>query len=511
MSKKGMVYIIGAGPGDPGLITLRGVECIAEAEVIVYDYLVAPEILRHAGKDARLIYAGKQGGKHTLSQWEINDLLVAEASKGAIVARLKGGDPFIFGRGGEEAEALREKGILFEIVPGISSAVAVPAYAGIPLTHRSHTVSVAFVTGHEDPTKGKSDLNWPTLAGIGTLVFLMGVKNLPVITENLIGAGKDPKTPAALIRWGTTSRQQTLTGTLNDIAQKAKENEFAPPSVFVVGGVVGLRETMNWFETKPLFGRGIVITRPERQAEDLARLLRAGGARVINFPVIQIVPPGDWTPLDRAIDRLEGYSWIIFTSANGVAFFFKRLRELGKDIRELKGVRIATIGPATASAVEALGINVDLVPEEFISEGVVRAFAGEKLDGCRVLLPRAKEARDVIPKGLAKMGAIVDVAAAYRTIKADSDPSELLKLFKNGEVDVITFTSPSTVVNFLKIMGDDFKLPSKVRIATIGPITEAAAKKAGLPVHIRQERYTITELVEAIVATFEGLKDGYSI
>ena len=500
MAGKGMVYIIGAGPGDPGLITLRGVECIAEAEVIVYDYLVAPEILRHAGKDARLIYAGKQGGKHTLSQWQINDLLVAEAKKGAIVARLKGGDPFIFGRGGEEAEVLRENGIPFEIVPGISSAAAVPAYAGIPLTHRSHTVSVAFVTGHEDPKKGKSDLDWPTLAGIGTLVFLMGVKNLPVIAENLIRAGKDPQTPAALIRWGTTSRQQTLTGTLSDIAQKAEEKGFAPPSVFVIGTVVGLRETMNWFETKPLFGRGIVITRPEPQAEDLARLLRARGARVIHFPVIQIVPPGDWAPLDRAIDRLEGYRWIIFTSANGVAFFFERLRERGKDIRELKGVRIATIGPATASAVEALGINVDLVPEEFISEGVVRAFAGHDLQGCRILLPRAAEARDVIPEGLARMGATVDVATAYRTIKADRDPSELRKLLANGEVDVITFTSPSTVHNFLKIMGSAFELPPNVRIATIGPVTEAAAKKAGLPTHIRQQRYTITKLVDAIAA-----------
>lgn len=497
-----MVYIIGAGPGDPGLITLRGVECIAEAEVIVYDYLAAPEILRHARKDARVIYAGKQGGKHTMSQWQINDLLIAEASEGAIVARLKGGDPFIFGRGGEEAEALRKNGIPFEIVPGISSAIAVPAYAGIPLTHRNHTASVAFVTGHEDPTKAKSELHWPTLAGIGTLVFLMGVKNLPVIAENLIHAGKDPKTPAALIRWGTTPRQQTLAGTLGDIAKKAEQNGFTPPSVFVVGDVVGLREEMNWFETKPLFGRGIVITRPEKQAEELAKLLAAHGARVIRFPVIEIVPPADWVPLDNAINGLEDYRWIIFTSANGVAFFFRRLHELGKDIRELKGIKIATIGPATASAILALGINVDMVPDEFISEGVVQAFAGHDLRGCRMLLPRAAEARDVIPEGLVRMGATVDVAAAYRTIKADRDNSDLFKLFRNGEVDVITFTSPSTVVNFLKIMGDDFKLPSKVKIATIGPVTEAAAKKAGLPVHIRQQRYTIHQLVDAIVAHF---------
>jgi uroporphyrinogen III methyltransferase/synthase len=504
MTNKGRVYIIGAGPGDPGLITLRGVECIADADVIVYDYLVAPEILSHARSDARFIYAGKQGGNHTLSQWQINALLVAEAEGGATVARLKGGDPFIFGRGGEEAEALREKGIPFEVIPGISSAVAVPAYAGIPLTHRGHTVSVAFATGHEDPTKGKSDLDWPTLAGIGTLVFLMGVKNLPSITENLIGAGKEPSTPAALIRWGTTTRQQTLTGTLGDISEKAEKSGFAPPSIFVVGTVVGLRETMNWFETRPLFGRGIVITRPEKQAGELARLLRLRGARVIHFPVIQIVPPEDFSALDAAIGVLDSYRWIVFTSANGVSFFFRRLRELGRDVRDLKGVKIATIGPATASAVEAMGITVDLVPDEFISEGVVRAFAGHDLQGARVLLPRALEARDVIPEGLAAMGATVDVAVTYRTIAAQTNHAELMKFMEEGVVDAVTFTSPSTVFNFLKIMGEDFKLPDGVKVATIGPVTEAAALKAGFPVHIRQERYTIPELVDAIAASFEG-------
>ena len=498
MTGKGRVYIIGAGPGDPGLITLRGVQCIREADVIIYDHLVSPEILRHAGEKTRLIYAGKQGGDHTLSQWEINNLLVAEAGQGAIVARLKGGDPFIFGRGGEEAEVLRGARIPFEVVPGISSAVAVPAYAGIPLTHRNHTVSVAFVTGHEDPTKGKSDLDWPTLAGIGTLVILMGVKNLPAIAENLIRDGKDAATPAALIRWGTTPDQETLTGTLGDIAQKAEERRFSPPSIFVVGGVVGLRETLNWFETKPLFGRGIVITRPEAQAEELSELLRAGGARVIQFPVIRIAPPDSWEELDGAIDRLESYRWIIFTSANGVAFFFRRLRERGRDIRDLKGIRIATIGPATASAVETLGIRVDLLPEEFISEGVVKAFAGEDLRGRRVLLPRAEQARDVIPKGLAKMGADVDVATAYRTVRSDRNAAELESFLAEDKVDVITFTSPSTVANFLGIMGPDFHLPSKVRIACIGPVTETAARRAGLPVDILQERYTIPGIVEAL-------------
>jgi len=508
MTKRGRVYIIGAGPGDPGLITLRGVECIEEADVIIYDYLVNPEILRHARPDARRIYAGKREGEHTFPQDEINRRLVEEAESGAVVARLKGGDPFIFGRGGEEAEALRAAGIPFEIVPGVTSAVAVPAYAGIPLTHRNHTVSVAFVTGHENPAKGKSGLDWPTLAGIGTLVFLMGVKNLPVIAENLIRCGKEPATPAALIRWGTTPDQQTLSGTLGDIARKAQESRFLPPAVFVVGGVAGLRETLNWFETKSLFGRGIVITRPEAQAEGFAKLLRARGARVILFPVIRIGPPVSWAELDAAIDRLESYRWIIFTSANGVVFFFRRLRELGRDIRDLKGIRIATIGPATAAAVETLRIRVDLVPEEFVSEGVVRAFAGKDLQGCRVLLPRAKEARDVIPEGLVKMGATVDVATTYRTVRSDRGAAELLSFLDEGKVDAITFTSPSTVRHFLGIMGPDFRLPPKVRIACIGPVTEAAARKAGLPVDILQQRYTIPELVNTIAAYFEKEKGG---
>jgi uroporphyrinogen III methyltransferase/synthase len=344
MGEKGKVYIIGAGPGDPGLITLRGAECIREAEVIIYDHLVNPDILRHAGEKAVMIYAGKQGGDHTLSQDEINRRLVEEAGRGAVVARLKGGDPFIFGRGGEEAEVLREAGIPFEIIPGVTSAIAVPAYAGIPLTHRGHTSTVAFVTGHEDPTKGKSDIDWPALAGIGTLVFLMGVKNLAAIAENLIRCGKDAATPAALIRRGTTPEQETLIGALGDIAQKAGDHRFAAPAILVVGGVVGLREAMNWFETKPLFGRGIVITRPEAQAEAFAELLRAEGARVIPFPVIRIAPPESWGPLDQALKRLETYHWIVFTSANGVSSFFRRLREEGRDLRDLKGIRMTGKG-----------------------------------------------------------------------------------------------------------------------------------------------------------------------
>ena len=501
MSKKGKVYIVGAGPGDPGLITLRGIQCIAEADVVVYDYLANEEFLSRAGKDARMIYVGKKGGDHTLPQGEINQVLVDEARKGNVVARLKGGDPFIFGRGGEEVEVLREAGIAFEVIPGVTSAIAVPAFAGIPLTHRGYTSTVAFVTGHEDPTKEKSDIDWAKLSGIGTLVFLMGVKNLASIARNLVAGGKSPETPSALIRWGTTPDQETLTGTLADIAAKAKKRGFSPPSILVVGEVVSLRTRLGWFETKPLFGRGVVITRPEEQAAEFARLLSAEGARVILFPTIRIVPPASWEDVDRALGNLESYQWIIFTSANGVKHFFRRLRETGRDVRDLKGIRICTIGPATAAAVEGMGIRVDIVPGEYISEGIVKAFRDVDLEGKRVLLPRAQEARDVIPEGLSKLGASVDAVTVYRTVRSGSRKEELRTLLDAGKVDVITFTSPSTVNNFREIMGGA-ALPETVRVACIGPVTAAAAKKNGFAVDIFQEEFTIPGMVESLVDHF---------
>ena len=499
VANKGKVYIIGAGPGDPGLFTIKGLRCLKEADVIIYDYLVNEEIIHQAKESARLIYAGKKGGAHTIPQDEINRLLLEEARQGNVVARVKGGDPFIFGRGGEEAEILAQAGIPFEIVPGVTSAAAVPAYAGIPLTHRGHTSTVAFVTGHEDATKEESDIDWKCLAGLGTVVFLMGVKNLGRIAANLMAHGKHADTPAALIRWGTTEDQETLTGTISDIAGKAEERHFSPPAVLVVGGVVDLRSLLNWYETKPLFGKGIVITRPEAPAEELASLLHAEGARVINFPTIKIVPPISYDGLDRAIAELPAYQWIIFTSANGVVFFLRRLKELGRDIRDLKGLRICTIGPATAAQLEHLGIRVDLVPDEFISEGVVKAFEKINLRRSRMLLPRAEMARDVIPEGLAKLGTKVDVVTAYRTVNSGKDKSELEKLMNDGKVDVITFTSPSTVHNFMEIMGRDYATPKGIKIACIGPVTAAAVKKAGLPTDIIQERYTIPGLVETLI------------
>lgn len=500
----GKVYIIGAGPGDPELITVKGLRCIREADVLIYDHLVSEELLCHAKDSIRLIYAGKQGGDHTLSQDEINHRLVEEAGKGKIVARVKGGDPFIFGRGGEEAEVLAKAGIPFEVVPGVTSAIAVPSYAGIPLTHRGYTSTLAFVTGHEDPAKEKSDIDWGALAGIGTLVFLMGVKNLPGIVAGLIAHGKDPETPAALIRWGTTADQETLSAALADIVERAEEKKFLPPAILVVGRVVGLRDPLDWFEQKPLFGKGVVITRPEAQTAQMRELLQRQGARAISFPTIRIVEPESRDALDQALNGLESYDWLIFTSANGVRFFFKRLQETGRDLRDLKGIRICTIGPATASTLEAMGIRVDLVPDSYVSEGVVKAFEKHDLNGRRILLPRAETARDVIPEGLAALGAAVDVVTVYRTVVSDRKKEELEPLIAAGKVDVITFTSPSTVTSFMQIMGKDFLLPPQIRIACIGPVTAAAVKKSGLPVDIMREEFTIPGLVEALIEFFKG-------
>jgi uroporphyrinogen III methyltransferase / synthase len=503
-TKTGKVYIIGAGPGDAGLITLKAIESLRLADVVVYDNLVNEELLKYAPATARFIYAGKKGGDHTLTQDKINELLAKEALAGNTVARLKGGDPFIFGRGSEEAEVLKEQSVPFEVIPGVTSAIAVPAYAGIPLTHRGITSTVAFITGHEDPTKDKSDIDWQALVGIGTLVFLMGVKNIGQITQALITHGKLSDTPAALIRRGTTPDQAVLTGTLATIVDLSEANNFKPPAILVVGKVVELRETLQWFDNKQLFGKGVVITRPEKQADDLARLLEKEGARVIHFPTIKITNPQDWSGLDAAVNKLDTYNWLIFTSANGVQYFFERLKEQHKDIRELKGIKICCIGPATAGQIEARGLKVDLVPEKFIAEGILQSFSAQNLQGQKILLPRAAEARDVLPAGLEKMGAAVDIVTAYETVNSGKKKEELLKLLEDDQIDVITFTSSSTVTNFLQIMGKDFVCPSKIKIACIGPVTEATARKAGLNVDIRQEEYTMDGLVQGLVKYYKN-------
>ncbi len=503
----GKVYLIGAGPGDPGLITVKGLECVQKADVIIYDYLANERLLDHRRPDAELIYVGKQGSRHTLPQDEINALIVKKAREGKYVARLKGGDPFIFGRGGEEAEELADNGVPFEVVPGVTAATAVPTYAGIPLTHREHTASVAFVTGHEDPTKEESRLHWDKLAtGIGTLVFFMGMKNLQRIIDNLVGHGRSPETPVALIQWGTRTDQRVVTGTLSDIVPKVKEAKLGPPAIIVVGEVVRLRQKLNWFESRPLFGKRIVVTRSREQASVFSEMLIDRGATPIEIPSISVVPPSSWAEMDKALDEIETYHGVIFTSANAIRFFIQRLRERGKDIRELKGVMICAVGPRTAEEIEQYGLKADLVPSEYKAEGVLAALGGEKVKGKRFLIPRAKVAREIIPDGLRKLGAEVTVAVAYENVKPAGDVERIKKLFEDRKIAAVTFTSSSTVNNFVEILGQkEYKTVLKgAVIACIGPVTAKTADEYGIKTDIMPKDYTIPALVEAMVEYFKN-------
>jgi uroporphyrinogen III methyltransferase / synthase len=506
-SNPGKVYLVGAGPGDPGLITVKGMQCIQEADVLVYDYLASPMLLAHASPTAEKIYVGKKGGDHTLSQTEINALIVEKARGGQMVARLKGGDPFVFGRGGEEAQELFEAGISFEVVPGVTSAVAAPAYAGIPLTHRDHNSTVAFVTGHEDPTKAQSSIDWSALAtGIGTLVFFMGVKNLPNIVEQLTTHGRPSSTPVALVRWGTTSKQQTVTGTLETIVADVEKAGLKAPSIIIVGGVVNLRPQLKWFEERPLFGKTVVVTRARRQASALTRRLMDIGARCLEFPTIEITAPESFEPMDTAIDTISDYEWLVFTSVNGVGYFFDRLHAKGLDSRALGHLKTAAIGPATAKRLGEFGLHSDIIPETYRAESVVAAFKKEEMTDQRVLLPRAEQARPVLPVELQKMGARVDEITAYRTRIAQNNTGELIAELENGRVDVITFTSSSTVTNFMELLPPERarELLAGVSLASIGPITTETAEKLGLSMDITADTYTIPGLCKAIVEGVDG-------
>ena len=501
----GKVYLVGAGPGDPELITLKGLECIKNADVIIYDYLASPGLLKHAREHAEIIYVGKKGGDHTLSQDRINALIAEKAQKGFTVARLKGGDPFIFGRGGEEAEVLIDARIPFEIIPGVTSAIAAPAYAGIPLTHRKFTSTIAFVTGHEDSTKAESNIDWAALAkGIGTIVFLMGVKNLPHITNRLMHHGMPPDTPVALVRWGTTPKQTTVSGTLDTIVERTKAAGLKPPAIIVVGHVVKLREKMRWFETRPLMGQCIVVTRAREQASDLVKRLSDLGAECLECPTIKVSPPQDVKPLDRAMENLSSYDWLIFTSVNGVNFFFERLFQKNKDVRALKDIHTAVIGPATEKRLFDFGLKSDIVPESYRAESVVKAFAGKDVTGRKILLPRAKEARPVLPLELKKMGAVVDEVTAYCTHAVKDNTDVLSARLKERSIDMITFTSSSTVKNFRALFpNEDLKdLMRGVTIASIGPVTADTARDLGFDVHIIAESYTIPGLCQAILTHF---------
>jgi uroporphyrinogen III methyltransferase/synthase len=506
--KPGIVYIVGAGPGDPGLITVRGLECLRACDVVVYDHLAQPSLLEAVPTSAERIYVGKQAGRHTLKQGEINRLLVARARAGLRVVRLKGGDPFIFGRGGEEAEELAAAGVPFEVVPGITAAIGAGAYAGMPLTHRDYASSVTFVTGHEDPTQSKSDIPWDLLGRAGgTLVFFMGVGRLAALCDQLMAHGRPARTPAAVVEWATTPRQRTVTATVGTIADRARAAGVNPPALLIVGDIVRLRRHLAWFERRPLFGRRIVVTRSRHQASDLRRRLEELGAEVIEFPTIRLEPPRSERALRDAARHLGRYDWIVFTSANGVERFIEVvLEENGGDIRAFGRARIAAIGPATREAVERYHLAVALQPARYVAEEVVAAMsAAEDLDALRILVPRAEEARQALPEGLRKAGARVDVIPGYRTVPdKPANAPELIKNMLGGRVDFVTFTSSSTVTNFVCAVGARriHQIAAKTRLASIGPITSETLHKHRLAPAVEAREYTIDGLVEAIRRCF---------
>ncbi|MGC7870944.1 uroporphyrinogen-III C-methyltransferase [Desulfosporosinus sp. SYSU MS00001] len=501
---KGYVYLVGAGPGDPKLITLKGSECIAKADVLVYDRLASRRLLNLARPECELIYVGKSPDRHTLKQDEINQLLVTKGLEGKIVTRLKGGDPFVFGRGGEEAEALLEAGIPFEVVPGITSAISVPAYAGIPVTHRDLTSSFAVITGHEDPTKNETAIQWNHIArSHGTLVFLMGMENLPLIAQKLMENGKEPSTPVGIIQWGTRPEQRTLVGSLSNIAEKVKEEGFTNPSIIIVGEVVSLREKLQWFEKKPLFGQRIIVTRARHQASELSQAIEALGGEAWEFPTIEIAPPTDGSLLLKALKELKSFQWLIFTSVNGVETFFAELLKQQGDVRDLAGIELVAIGPATKAALEKRGLRVAFVPEEYRAEKVVEGLRHRVKAGDKVLLARAEEARNILPDSLKAMGVEVWDVPAYKTILGNANRADLQRMLQNKEIDRVTFTSSSTVKNFIKLLDGKIELLQNVVLYSIGPITSATAREMGLTIHREASEYTIQGLVEALL---EGKK-----
>jgi uroporphyrinogen III methyltransferase / synthase len=493
---KGLCILAGAGPGDIGLVTLRAREALEQAEVVVYDYLCNPEILKWVPTNAEIVFAGKKSGQHTLRQEEITRFLVDKTKEGKRVVRLKGGDPFVFGRGGEEAEALAAANLRFEIVPGVSSAIAVPAYAGIPLTHRDLASSFTVFTGHEDPAKVETAIDYQALvAGKGTLVMLMGMDRLGSIVPELLTNGADSRLPVALIRWGTTGRQETLTGNLGSIV--AASVGFEPPAIAVFGRVVELRDKLRWFEQRPLFGRRIVVTRTRKQASALSGKLRALGADVYEIPTIRVEPPENLMEFGELVRDAFQYDWLIFTSVNGVDAFFDMFYRLYDDSRSIGNVKIAAIGPATAQRVRDLHLAVDLQPKEFIAEAIINGLVElGSVENLKILVVRAFGAREVLPKRLAELGAIVDQAIAYRTVPETKDTSGALERFQAEAADLITFTSSSTVENFLALK---LPWPPNMKTASIGPVTSETMRKHGLSVDVEAARYDVDGLVGAVL------------
>jgi uroporphyrinogen III methyltransferase / synthase len=503
-----LIYLIGSGPGDPGLFTLKGLRCLQEADAVVYDRLAPESLLKYVKPGAELIYVGKKPeDNQAMKQEEINTLLVDLGRAGKTVVRLKGGDPYVFGRGGEEALALIGAGLPFEVVPGVTSGIAAPAYAGIPVTHRGVSTSVAFVTGHEDPTKGRSDVDWARIANAAdTLVLYMGVGRLREISAGLVSAGRSPGTSVAVIRWGTVPEQRTITGTLEDIADKVAEANLRPPAITVVGDVVALREAgLDWYERRPLFGRRVVVTRARAQAGELSVELERLGAEVLEFPTIEVRPPDDLGPLDEAIRDLDSFDWLVFTSVNGVEAFVERLERHGLDLRAVpRDAKVAAIGPATAERVRETGLRVVVVPREFRAEALIEELAGDELAGKRVLIPRARVAREILPDKLREAGAEVVVPPAYESVPSSEGKDELARRLEVGEVDCVTFTASSTVENFVGAFGEGEarRLLSGTRVACIGPITADTARGRGIRVDVEAREYTIPGLVEAVADLF---------
>ncbi len=496
----GRVVLVGAGPGDPGLLTLRAAQALGDADVLLYDALASDPIVALVPATCERIYVGKRGGTHEMPQDEIEALMIARARAGKRVVRLKGGDPFVFGRGGEEAQTLHDAGIPFEIVPGISSAIAAPAYAGIPVTHREINPAFTVATGHEDPTKPQSTLDWSKLADPHrTLVLLMAMGNLAQIGARLIECGLSAQTPVAVIQDGTRPTQRTVTGTLSTIAEDVRREGLHAPAIVVVGQVVALREKLRWFDRMPLFGKRVLITRPAHQAQEFARALYARGVEPILASTIAIVPPDDVAAAHRAIDDLAGYRWVVFTSQNGVDAFFDRLAALDSDARYIGATRVAAIGTKTAERLRAFGVRADLVPAAFVSEEIARALLAASHSGDRVLIFRAQEARDVLPQMLEDAGRVPHVVAAYKTI-VDVDP-ELAQ--KAARADVFTFTSASTVRGFVELLGGTEAARGAARgklIACIGPITAQAADELGLHVDVVADVFTTDGLLDALEA-----------
>lgn len=501
MKAKGIVYLVGAGPGDAGLLTLRGAELLGRADVVIYDALVNPELLRLAPKTAERIFGGKRAKGEKIPQEEVNRLLVEKAKEGKTVVRLKGGDPYVFGRGGEEAETLADAKIPFEVVPGVSSFVAAPTYAGVPVTHRGHSSKLTLLTGHEDPAKENAAINWLEVAKEpGTKVVMMGTERIGQIAGKLVAGGMSAETPVAMVSWGTTGRQRTIEGTLANIAQVAKD--FAPPSVAIVGDVVKLRKKLNWFEARPLFGQRIVVTRTREQASELSHRLQEQGAEVLEIPTIRIVPTTRKEDLVDALLELNAYDWLVFTSPNGVTAFFELYFRRFDDMRDLGGARVAAVGPATAAKLRELHLKVDLMPEEALASKIAGAFEKfESIENLKICLLRAEVANSDLPKELESLGAIVDDIACYKTVPETEDLTGAAATLLEDGADWITFTSSSTVDHF----HNRFDLPrllkqfSKTKLATIGPETSKALAALGLTPAVEAKEHTIDGLVNAVI------------